>query len=368
MAWCRPLYVCGDGTIAVACNFTNKSAMLTLPECPNLVLLVQLGCMYACAHGLNAAGLVAFPAFSTARFRQLLPLSLAYTAHASMVLRSLLYLNVAMYNTLKRTTPVMVLAFKAIAERKLPGASETACVAVIVAGCIIAGAGDLAYSASGYSAALLCAALQAVYLLLAEANERTHRSPSGGGREEVEMAGSGGSHAARALPVLPAEEQPLAPRLAEGPPTADSGGAASSWGGGGALASLSSAFEVLYYTSVTSLPLMALVAGGTGELGFLPGLPLFLTESFGGAQPATAWALTVAMGETVLAGSLVWCTECNSGLTTSIVGVLKGAVAVVLGSMFMAGPAKMTATSALGIAVVLAGGTWYSMLQWAKKR
>ena len=49
---------------------------------------------------------------STCRFKQLLPLSLSYAAHAVFVLRSLAKLNVAIYNTLKRLTPVLVLVFK----------------------------------------------------------------------------------------------------------------------------------------------------------------------------------------------------------------------------------------------------------------
>jgi hypothetical protein len=40
---------------------------------------------------------------------------MAYAAHAAMVLRSLMYLNVAVYNTLKRLTPVLVLVFKVCA-------------------------------------------------------------------------------------------------------------------------------------------------------------------------------------------------------------------------------------------------------------
>jgi len=46
------------------------------------------------------------------RFKQLLALSLAYAIHAVFVLRSLAKLNVAIYNTLKRLTPVLVLIFK----------------------------------------------------------------------------------------------------------------------------------------------------------------------------------------------------------------------------------------------------------------
>lgn len=65
-----------------------------------------------------------------------------------------------------------VVLSQALHERKLPGAQEVACVCLIVTGCIIAGAGDLSYSPSGYATALLCASVQAVYILLAEANER----------------------------------------------------------------------------------------------------------------------------------------------------------------------------------------------------
>ena len=52
-------------------------------------------------------------------------------------------------------------------------------------------------------------------------------------------------------------------------------------------------------------------------------------------------------------------------MTTSIVGVLKGAVAVLLGLVFMTGPSggRVTAMNLAGIGMVLCGGTWYSVLQ-----
>ena len=68
--------------------------------------------MFLTAELLRCTGVMYFPSFSPGRFWQLLPLSLAYMVHAMLVLRSLLYLNVAVYNTLKRMTPVLVLLFK----------------------------------------------------------------------------------------------------------------------------------------------------------------------------------------------------------------------------------------------------------------
>ena len=73
-------------------------------------------------------------------------------------------------------------------------------------------------------------------------------------------------------------------------------------------------------------------------------------------------------GWRLLAGSLIWCTERNGGLTTSIVGVLKGVVAVALGLVFMADGNRVTVLNLSGIAMVLLGGSWYPSLQCHRPR
>lgn len=64
------------------------------------------------------------------------------------------------YNTLKRTTPVMVLAAKWCIDRRAPPPSTLGSVLLVVAGCLVAGAGDLAFDPHGYTLAILCAVLQ----------------------------------------------------------------------------------------------------------------------------------------------------------------------------------------------------------------
>jgi len=64
-----------------------------------------------CLSCYSAFSCMAYPG-ACKRFKQLLALSLAYAIHAVFVLRSLAKLNVAIYNTLKRLTPVLVLIFK----------------------------------------------------------------------------------------------------------------------------------------------------------------------------------------------------------------------------------------------------------------
>jgi hypothetical protein len=78
---------------------------------------------------------------------------------------------------------------------------------------------------------------------------------------------------------------------------------------------------VLYYASLNALPIMALAVLLSGELRTYHDLPHHLLHQLGGATPLLVWAAAVAWTETALTGTLVWCTECNSGLTTAIVGV-----------------------------------------------
>lgn len=99
------------GAIALAGNFVHKASMMLLPL-PNTVLLLQLVTMYTILKTLQRHGLLDVPAFQLSKIYQLLPLSLLHCGHSLLVLRALSTLNVPMYNTLKRTTPVMVLTFK----------------------------------------------------------------------------------------------------------------------------------------------------------------------------------------------------------------------------------------------------------------
>jgi hypothetical protein len=72
----------------VANNFVTKYTLSFMP-CLAAILLMQMLTMFFCVHGLLLLGLDDFPDFSFARWRQLLPLSLAYLWHAALVLRSL---------------------------------------------------------------------------------------------------------------------------------------------------------------------------------------------------------------------------------------------------------------------------------------
>ncbi len=64
--------------------------------------------------------------------------------------------------------------------------------------------------------------------------------------------------------------------------------------------------------------------------------------------------------------ALFLCTNLNSALTTTIVGVLKSVVAVVLG-FFLLGGVKFNAVNVIGIALNTVGGVWYSCFKFYEK-
>ncbi len=88
-----------------------RHAVSKLPL-PTAILFVQLATTVLALRATAAFGLLRLPPLTAARAKQLLPISLCYALHAALVLWSLAFLNVPMYNTLKRTTPVLVLVFK----------------------------------------------------------------------------------------------------------------------------------------------------------------------------------------------------------------------------------------------------------------
>lgn len=100
-----------DGITAVAANFVVKHALMFVPL-PLALLELQLLTTLLIVQGLRACRLVSLPPVTLARARQHMGVSAAYVLHALLVLLSLSTLNIPMYNTLKRVTPVIVLTVK----------------------------------------------------------------------------------------------------------------------------------------------------------------------------------------------------------------------------------------------------------------
>mmetsp|Transcript_25357 Transcript_25357/g.74911 ORF Transcript_25357/g.74911 Transcript_25357/m.74911 type:complete len:424 (-) Transcript_25357:105-1376(-) len=288
------------GALACSMTFLNKYAMMIFPL-PNTIMLLQMVVSAALLEALLQARFFNFKSFYWARCKQLLLITLLYSLNAALALFGLKTLNVPMYTTLKRLTPFIILIVKAVTVRKWPPLQVSASVLVVVAGCLIAGMGDLTFEVWGYVMALASCVAQAGYLLL------------------VEFQGAGGI------------------------PTS----------------------ELLYYTAWSSLPMLASLAIISGEASMVRPVFTLAVQTHGHIPVASTIGSCCALG-CALNYALFLCTTNNSALTTTIVGVLKSVVAVVLG-FFLLGGVPFSMINVMGISLNLVGGIWYTAYKFREK-
>ncbi|GIL72333.1 hypothetical protein Vretimale_3998 [Volvox reticuliferus] len=289
------------GTVAVSMNFVNKASMQMLPL-PNVVMVMQMVATFLMLHPLLELGVLDFPRFSWATCRRLFWITVLYTANVGFALFGLKTLNIPMYNVLKRLTPMMILIVKAIIRKRWPRLEISAAVFLVVAGCVVAGIGDLSFDLMGYVFALMSCTMQAAYLLL------------------VEFQGDAGIGTS----------------------------------------------EMLYYNAITSVPFLLLVVWGTGEGAALPAAYQSAVEA-NGALSLWFTLISCSLMGCLLNYSLFLCTVNNSALTTTIVGVIKGVVAVFLG-FFLLGGVKFNIVNVAGITLNTLGAVYYTYLKYQEKR
>ena len=176
--------------------------------------------------------------------------------------------------------------------------------AQIVSGCVVAAAGDLSFDLFGYACALLSCVLQATYLLLVEATQ------------------------------------------------AEKG---------------TSTAELLNYNAILSLPFLLVLTLATGELGRLPAAMGPSVEGAGGAGPFLLLVGLCAGLGVALNYALFFCTVYNSALTTTVVGVMKGVIATLLG-FFVLGGVPFHPLNVLGILMNTGGGCWYAAIKYREKQ
>lgn len=299
---------------------------------------------------------------------------------------------------------------------------------VIVSGCIIAGAGDLSFDAASYTIALLCAFAQALYILLAEHAGPTQHSSSSGQPQRMDTSSlpvrtlfdtSGKQPASQWLcrvtsvpnlvvgMVTQALSRHLPPGVRKGAHTRGSleidtdgdglenkvgqdrsrqnsgsyanGSLESGEGRLGGLASLvagvskasaavvggssSSPAEIVHVLCLTGIPLLTVLVLVSGEAGMIRPLVEAQLKHIGWFTMAM-WMLLTASFETLLTGSLILCTHVNSALTTSVVGVLKGLGAVVLGFFIMTKNLPWSAMQVWGILLNTLGGMYYAWVKY----
>jgi solute carrier family 35 protein len=156
------------GTVAVAMGFVNKAVMNVygLRE-SNFILLAQMVATVVLMSLLrDVLGVVSFPAINPAQARRLAPVAILYNANVAFALASLGRVSIPTYNAVKRLTPAVVMACnRAWRLAPDPSRAKALSVAVIVLGCVVAGAGDLEFDLGGYVSGFASCLLQAAYLI-----------------------------------------------------------------------------------------------------------------------------------------------------------------------------------------------------------
>jgi hypothetical protein len=111
--------------------------------------------------------------------------------------------------------------------------------------------------------------------------------------------------------------------------------------------------------------MMLVIMAVNGDIrGWLPRLTQAMAAH--GAGKVLSMLVTCCVMGCGLNYSLFLCTLHNSALTTTIVGVMKGVVAVLLG--FLVDTVKFHALNILGIAMNTAGGAWYTVIKYRQKQ
>jgi hypothetical protein len=104
----------------------------------------------------------------------------------------------------------------------------------------------------------------------------------------------------------------------------------------------------------------------SGDATRLPAVYAASVAAHSTTEVVSAIALSSVAG-CLLNYALFLCVIHNSALTTTIVGVLKGVVAVVAG-LFLMNNAPISAVNLLGIGFNTCGGVWYTVIKYQQKR
>eukprot|EP00250_Pteridium_aquilinum_P010403 c19360_g2_i1 orf=470-1543(-) len=155
------------GVVALIMGFVNKGILQLWPY-SNTLLTLQMAASAAIIYAGKYLNLLHARPLQLQSARSLFPVVFFYNANVAFALAGLQVLNIPIFNTLKRLTPVLIIAGKFAMGDSLPPKPVLLSVASIVIGCIIAGLGDLSFDVVGYFLAFTSCVLQSTYLILVE--------------------------------------------------------------------------------------------------------------------------------------------------------------------------------------------------------
>lgn len=155
------------GVVGLVMGIANKAVLQMWPF-SNTLLMLQMATSIILIYGMTFAGLIQVRPLELKAARNLASVVFFYNANVAFALAAVRSLSIPVYHVMKRLTPVIILVAKYCSGEGPPPLQVTLSVLTVVAGCILAGLGDLSFDAIGYMMAMTSCALQAAYLLLVE--------------------------------------------------------------------------------------------------------------------------------------------------------------------------------------------------------
>ncbi|XP_018020799.1 UDP-galactose/UDP-glucose transporter 7, partial [Hyalella azteca] len=168
--WREPAAAVFYGVTSTALAFINKAVLSSYDfNLPFLIMTLQMVLTVSSLWVLTRWGVVSLPPYTLAAGWSFKWPSLFCAMHGVLSLYALSGLNIPMYGTLKRCTPLVNLLLSVVLLKKgVPSCLLTSSILLITAGCIIAAVGDLAYDAYAYTLGMMSVLAQGLYQSLVQ--------------------------------------------------------------------------------------------------------------------------------------------------------------------------------------------------------
>ena len=147
-------------------TFFNKAVLSAFNfKLPNIMTLFQMTFSLVFLITAKKLRLIAYPAFSRSVLIATLPLSISFFAMVLTGLGALQYLNIPMFNTLRRLTTLITMSGEYYLTKHSESRSVKLSVWIMILGAVIAGLADFDFSLIGYILVGLNCFTTAAYLL-----------------------------------------------------------------------------------------------------------------------------------------------------------------------------------------------------------
>jgi len=156
----------GYGAISISITFFNK-AVLSVYEFKfgNALMLAQMIASLCFLPVMRKHGFINYRSFNWDVAKQCFLLAFFFVAMVVLSLVALPFVNIPVYNTLRRFSTLLVIAIERVWLNKSVQKDELASVLMMVAGAVVAYMGDLTFSFVGYLLTILSTIMNAGYLV-----------------------------------------------------------------------------------------------------------------------------------------------------------------------------------------------------------